>query len=234
MIRIITILSFLISLGLNAQQQITATFKDCSMGDAFYLEFEGTSLDFSNGDNNYSGYDLCIEDEDGYTVPNPLYVGKTFTITWKYITKDIIPDATEPWKRERRNVPSIISMTLMESSAPGSSEGSKYMLSDYLGVWKQTHSFKNGVSTSVTENQKIIIIRFTGVIISITIIEDGYVDEFYKVWFEGNDLRYNDDRAGVDNRVKRTLKIDSGYLQQVLYNGDYNSYDRIHKLLPQL
>lgn len=228
--RIITIFSFLISLGLNAQQRIFATFEDCGMGDYFHLIFEGTSLNFSNGKNNYSGYDLCIEDEEGYTIPNPIYVGSTFEITWKYITTAVMTDPTEPWKTEMKSVPSIVSLKLVKSATSSSSQMATYNISDYLGVWKQTHSFKNGVSASVTEHEKIIIIRLTGEIISITIIEDGYVDEFYKVRLWESELFYFDDRAGLENRVERKFKIHLGLLQQILYNGDYNSYDRIKKL----
>lgn len=61
-----------------------AKFKDCSSGDLLHIEFEGIQEDFGDANyyNNYGDYELCLEDKDGYTIPDPEYVGKEFIIRW--------------------------------------------------------------------------------------------------------------------------------------------------------
>ena len=97
-----------------SQNTSIGIFQDCHEGDFLHITFEGLDMDFGSGNNNYSGYNLCIEDEEGYTVPNPIYVGKRFLIKWSMVEMRIVTDPSEPRKTELVKRPTILGLELLE------------------------------------------------------------------------------------------------------------------------
>lgn len=99
----------------NTQSYKIVKFKDCNLGDFMHITFDGISQDFgyNHNYNEYNGYELCIEDENGNTIPNPKYVGKEFIIKWDY-KKVKIEDPSDPWKTSYQDEPIILYMKLNE------------------------------------------------------------------------------------------------------------------------
>jgi len=89
-------------------------FKECSFVDLLHIEFEGVDIDFGSGDNKYSDYELCIEDQENRTIPNPKYVGKRFIIMWEMKETKVTANPLEPWKTETKKTSSIISLELID------------------------------------------------------------------------------------------------------------------------
>lgn len=111
---VILMLSFL-AIFSYSQNTAIGTFKDCQMGDLLHINFDGIDVDFGSGKNNYSGYELCLENADGDVAPNPKYIGKQFLIKWRMVKTEVTTDPLEPWKTEFVERPSIISLQLINS-----------------------------------------------------------------------------------------------------------------------
>lgn len=90
-------------------------FEDCSLSDFVHITFDGISQDFGYNHryNEYNGYQLCTEDKNGNTIPNPKYVGKEFIIKWDN-KKVKIEDPTDPWKTSYQEKPRITFLKLNE------------------------------------------------------------------------------------------------------------------------
>ncbi len=61
------------------------TYKGVEEGDYFHVEFlseDGELYDFGGGENDYSDFELFIDNENGETIANANYVDKKFIITW--------------------------------------------------------------------------------------------------------------------------------------------------------
>jgi uncharacterized protein YgiM (DUF1202 family) len=76
------------NLKLQGRKTVLLPYSGCGFGDLFHLIFEdmnqnsANTIDFGFGKNNYSGFELCLEDSEGFNYPNPQYVGKYFKITY--------------------------------------------------------------------------------------------------------------------------------------------------------
>lgn len=69
----------------NSQNYHLVKFEDCSFGDLMHINFQGLDEDFGDAYtyNTFSDYELCLEDDEGNTIPNPKYQEKDFWIRWE-------------------------------------------------------------------------------------------------------------------------------------------------------
>ena len=90
-------------------------FQDCSLGDNLHLTFHSLNLDFGaqHGNNNYGDIQLCVDDKNGFTAPNPLYKNKEFIIKWDQ-KKVKVTDPTDPWVTTEVYQPVITYLKLIE------------------------------------------------------------------------------------------------------------------------
>ncbi len=104
---------------LEGLRTITLPFMDCSMGDLYHIVF-GTGdpgdpgyFDFGDGNNDLSGYDLCVEDPEGNTTGNPQYIGKQFKITYNDLLAKVYCDFPDEMPNCIRPVKTIVSLELI-------------------------------------------------------------------------------------------------------------------------
>ncbi len=107
------------SLKLSGQKTIVVPFTECAMGDLFHLQFG--EYNFGNGNNNLMGYELCITDPDSDfedETANPIYIGKLFELVINELVNKVYCDPPMSYDLCIKNVPTIISIKLVEGRLP--------------------------------------------------------------------------------------------------------------------